>query len=524
VTHFATAAKIRIFWLVVLLCALPLWITSKGKAFAQSTDCTFNLGTGQSPGTVNTASDPIWRIIDIKTDVDKGPAVLVGTPTSSWSQAPQGLHWIATRPGPTSGGDYPPGDYYFYTTFKGDQGVLSFSVAADNEVKVYLNDKLILDWGTNGAGFLTPSPMQYVTTGLLPDNNLTLVVHNRGSFFGDTAMGVLFVGGFDRSLGNPALIQSTFGKKGNFEVVVPYPDGGIAHYYRDNDQPATPWIGPTAVFGPSNSPNAPVGAVSMIQNYFGNLEVVARIGTDLYHFYRDSSSLQWHETILLTTGVSGTPSLIQDTDRNFEVVTPLLPPSEGGPGGIAHLKRNNSAPGNPWGAVPVTGSPPAGVVDAVSLIQSSYAGELEVVARIGEDLFHFYRNSSGWHGTGSFTSTSPPVSGTPSLIQASLGEPGLVGSQGNFEVVTPLATGGMADLFRNNMANFILNNQLKSFHPWYEIAQFGSGNVSGASLIQSNYTNLGVTGFNLEVVANVCKSLYHYYYNGVWSGPTTIVP
>src|ERR1017187_5963373 len=61
-----------------------------------------NLGTGQAPpGTVNTASDPIWNIVP---NIDKtlaptgntsGPAVPIGSPI--WTlPIPTGLHWIAT--------------------------------------------------------------------------------------------------------------------------------------------------------------------------------------------------------------------------------------------------------------------------------------------------------------------------------------------------------------------------------------------------------------------------------------------
>src|ERR1035438_8544458 len=63
-----------------------------------------NLGTGQAPGTVNTASDPIWNIVSAPkgSGNTSGPAVLIGKPI--WGPAPPGLHWIATMPGANSGG------------------------------------------------------------------------------------------------------------------------------------------------------------------------------------------------------------------------------------------------------------------------------------------------------------------------------------------------------------------------------------------------------------------------------------
>jgi hypothetical protein len=40
--------------------------------------------------------------------------------------------------------------------------------------------------------------------------------------------------------GDPAFLQSIFGSKGNFEVIVPQ-GNKVAHYYRDNDAAGTPW-------------------------------------------------------------------------------------------------------------------------------------------------------------------------------------------------------------------------------------------------------------------------------------------
>src|SRR5690348_7291076 len=39
-------------------------------------------------------------------------------------------------------------------------------------------------------------------------------------------------------------IQSRYGTKGNFELVVPLPGSGVAHFWRDNDAPGMPWKGP----------------------------------------------------------------------------------------------------------------------------------------------------------------------------------------------------------------------------------------------------------------------------------------
>ena len=44
--------------------------------------------------------------------------------------------------------------------------------------------------------------------------------------------------------GVPTLIQSRCGNKGNFELLTPMASGGLAHYWRNNDDPFVPWFGP----------------------------------------------------------------------------------------------------------------------------------------------------------------------------------------------------------------------------------------------------------------------------------------
>jgi hypothetical protein len=41
-----------------------------------------------------------------------------------------------------------------------------------------------------------------------------------------------------------SLLQSTYGKIGNFELVVPLASGGLAYYWRNNDDKRLLWHGP----------------------------------------------------------------------------------------------------------------------------------------------------------------------------------------------------------------------------------------------------------------------------------------
>ena len=65
--------------------------------------------------------------------------------------------------------------------------------------------------------------------------------------------------------GVPTLIQSRCGNKGNFELLTPMASGGLAHYWRNNDDPTLPWHGPT-IFGQELGT---VATVSFIERRFG---------------------------------------------------------------------------------------------------------------------------------------------------------------------------------------------------------------------------------------------------------------
>src|SRR5262249_31596218 len=180
--------------------------------------------------------------------------------------------------------------------------------------------------------------------------------------------------------GNPSLIQSTSGKKGNFELVVPLADKGMAFYYRDNDEPSLRWNGPF-VFG---TEVGHVEAVSLIQSNFGrvgDLQLVARTNAGLQFFWRSDESKQWAGPALIhdSANTIGIPSLIQGTYGdigNFELVAPLAN------GGLAHYWRDNDNTALPWNGPDIFGTE-AGKFEYVSLMQSNYgnSGNLELVAQ-----------------------------------------------------------------------------------------------------------------------------------------------
>ena len=117
---------------------------------------------------------------------------------------------------------------------------------------------------------------------------------------------------FRGAAGAPGFIQSNYGKRGNFEVVTPLEVGGMVHLWRNNDDRALPWVGPTT-FGADLTER--VDAVALIQNTLaaaglGNLELAARIGNRTCHFWRkpqppfEKPPREWHgpSTFMCETG------------------------------------------------------------------------------------------------------------------------------------------------------------------------------------------------------------------------------
>jgi hypothetical protein len=303
------------------------------------------------------------------------------------------------------------------------------------------------------------------------------------------------------------LVQSTFGSRGNFEVVQPGAAGGLVHYWRNNDVAAMPWSGPTRFGG---NLGAVLGA-SMIQGNYGspgNLEVVAVASGQISHIWREGGPwFAWHGPYTIAGGVAGTPALIQSkfgTKGNFEAVVPSQAT------GLLHFWRNNDIPAMSWSSPTAFGAA-AGKVDTATLIQSNFGkpGNLEVIARVGNTLMAFWRDSGPsftWHGP---YPVYTGARGTPSLIQSRFGK------KGNFELVAPNANDGLIHMWRNNDDPNM---------PWSAPTAFGAqvGPVDEVTVIQSNYGDPG----NLEVTARVGDNLFAFWRDSGpafnWSAPVKV--
>jgi hypothetical protein len=157
-------------------------------------------------------------------------------------------------------------------------------------------------------------------------------------------------------------------------------------------------------------------------------------------------------------------------------------------------------------------------VDAVSLIQSNFStqlvqtgeqgpGNLAVAARAGDTLYYFYRDDVApfaWHGP--TMAIDSGVSGNPALIEA---RPGTYGTMGNYELVVPLAGGGIGQFARSNDDPNL---------PWSPLISFGTtqGGVAGVSLLQSNFSTqfveMGVQGPGNLAAISLSNGQLSYFY------------
>lgn len=302
--------------------------------------------------------------------------------------------------------------------------------------------------------------------------------------------------------GGGFLVDTNFGVTGSLELVIPGPCGGAVNYRISRDAPHDSWGDPIII----GETWGKVDSANLVQSDVGhqeNFELVIRVGARLGHSWRESArDAQWQRVSWFADGVAGNPSFIQsDYGRigNLELVVPCIS------GGVAHCWRSNDDPPQSW----IEGGIFAmdmGRVDAVALIQSALdqGGNLEVIVRVGDELAHYWRSpqSKIWRGPTFFFSGA---AGIPGFIQGANGEPG------NFELLTPVADGGIAHLSRDNHS---------AYHPWKMTSYIDrvGAPAEAVSLIQGKGGNSQLG--DLEAVARGGDEVKWYRWDeqsGKWS-------
>ena len=244
----------------------------------------------------------------------------------------------------------------------------------------------------------------------------------------------------------------------------------------------------------SRAPSAEAAAVPEASSWS------RRVKDRLVAYWHPDYTDQWLPMPAPQASVSGSFALIQSRfggAGNFELVTPLKS------GGMQHFWRDNNAPGLPWKPGKIFGQE-LGYIDAVTMIQSTYSasgnglGNFELVVRAGNRLAAYWLpdNSDQWLP---MPAPQIAVSGNPSLIESRFGR------SGNFELVVPLASGGLAHLWRDNDTPGL---------PWNLARIFGVnlGKVNSVSLIQTTLSASGNGLGNLELVARTAGGISTFWH------------
>jgi len=212
--------------------------------------------------------------------------------------------------------------------------------------------------------------------------------------------------------GNRNFIQGNWGRRGNFELLVPH-GNMIRQYFRDNDAPGFPWHFLRA-FGYPVLPNqlgpTPRSLTFLQSNFMGdgvhgNFEVIVRVASPLAtepdhldFWFLDSRTSQWNGSFPLSAdgqaidGVTGDPVMIQSnwgTQGNFELLVPH--------GNVMRQYfRNNDDPAFSWHFLrefgyPVLPNQLGPAPRSVAFFQSNFLGDgvhgnFEAIVRVAPAL------------------------------------------------------------------------------------------------------------------------------------------
>ncbi|WP_102144332.1 hypothetical protein [Mycobacterium hubeiense] len=370
------------------------------------------------------------------------------------------------------------------------------------------------------------------------------------------------------------LVQSRAGTPGNFEVVIPWPGGGLAHFWRDNNDGPNrfKWFGPIH-FGGSTLYNHATIVESDFRTHgdqsLGNLEVLAsRPGLDgiIDHFWRENAApFTWHGPQHVQTG--GPPTMAyfgssietflfwQRRGRvgNFQMATPIHPIDQ--PGLWLNERVNTSDPIH-WRQLDTMKQPLptfAGIAQGITTVNSrinntgyKWAGDgdtvfagiangenshIHIVVREWADSA-MYRRELTYYGHFSsrddaILKTTRRWRGIPGMIQGAYGyterDPwpwSRDAHYGNIELVAAGRFGGI-DHFWHDCGELLDANRWNTH--WHGPITFGVGEDAYdiVSIIQSTF-KIGDSGV-LEVVARWRgqPGFHHFWRDNTlrWNGP-----
>jgi hypothetical protein len=321
-----------------------------------------------------------------------------------------------------------------------------------------------------------------------------------------------------RRMRNGVLVQGGNGAlRNNFELFVRV-GKDVEHWYRENADPARPWIRVRVVR--SDDPfrgtfgDDVLDCPAAVQSTFNrNYELILRTTyRQLRHIYYDHTSGWWSDmTIFGPQDPVGIPGFIQSNrgaPGDFEVV--VVTPN----GHAEHWTKHNSAPWShrpgEWYLREQFGSGLG--YGGPSLVQSRLGagpmpengqGELHYVGAGWDGQLHHYRRPAGggWQLAGSF---GQGITSAPCLIEGTFGT-GNESRVGNFELC--VAAGDQVQHWWRHNA---------SLGPWVQSAVFGADVRRVVGLLQ------GTFGFNMEMIVERTDGHYQHYWRdgaGWHAGP-----
>jgi len=194
--------------------------------------------------------------------------------------------------------------------------------------------------------------------------------------------------------GVPGFIQSNYNAPGNFEVVVRTKDYRLNHWWRMNHPPFN-WND-----GGRFANNVSFSGAALVQSRFGkkgNFELVCVTGEhEMEYWWRDNDGDPvWRRGAVFGKGIQSPPCIIESsfgadnekTSGNFEL---CVSKSEQ----VEHWWRNNDG-SFVWHQGATFGSK---VKQVLGLMQGSFGFNLELIVLRTDDMIqHYYRDGNGWH-------------------------------------------------------------------------------------------------------------------------------
>ncbi|MET9679914.1 Ig-like domain-containing protein [Streptomyces coeruleorubidus] len=346
---------------------------------------------------------------------------------------------------------------------------------------------------------------------------------------------------------------------GNFEVIIPWPDGGLAHFFRDNAIGSGQWHGPTR-FGDGDYTGATVieSDFRAFDRTLGNLEVLATRSNGIVdHFWRENGGhFLWKGPFRIFDGAGGSPSMAYSGapfagDSSAHGYSHFLVAAPVRGAGFSYWVRSNHEGDNiKWKDIGGAGSVTlSGVSLAVTTINHYHVSAGYKWVGIGGDnivagvsphlgwlvLYVAFNGGNRWRdqtvfGRDVFPELDGEFVGQPCIMQGDFGYydpsewdpfPG-PGHLGNLELVVPSRTGGVLHFWRGCGKPRFARKPIGQ--GWEGPTRIDGPVYDEVSLIQSDFS--ATEHGNLEMVARQRDQRgFDFYFRDeefVWHGPHRI--